>query len=203
MKYTKSLVALALMGSALSLSACGGSNGAASGTAPTAEAVEKQVEAPKPTGPAKSSRGNYVMSAGSKAFATQTDQLTDKETAKFSVASIKKGVCTGEYVQPPTNGNIVFVKVTVQTLPALAESSFPTFSISAHDFKFIAKNGTTFNGSLSTVGTYGCLPDAETFPSAGIGPDQKASGIIVIDVPQPSGTLLVKSNFGTGYEYTF
>jgi hypothetical protein len=202
MKYTKSLVALALIGSAFSLSACGGSNGAASGEAPSAAPVEKVTETPTPTGPAKSSRGNFIMKAGSKEFATQTDQLSDKEVAKFTVDSIKKGACTEQYAQPAKNGNVVFVQVTVQTLPALAEASFPTFMISAHDFKFIAKNGTTFNGSLAGM-SYGCLPDAATFPSAGIGPDQKASGIIVLDVPQPSGTLLVKSDFGAGYEYTF
>ena len=200
MKYTKSLVTLALIGSALSLSACGGSNGAAAGEAPSAAPVEKQAETPKPTGPAKSSRGNYVMKAGGKEFATQTDQISDKVTAKFTVDSIKAGVCTESYAQPAQNGNYVFVKVTAQTLPELAESSFPKFSMSAYDFKFIAKNGTTFNGQLSS---FGCLPNGQEFAAGGIGPDQKASGIIVLDVPQPHGTLLVKSDLGTGYEYTF
>lgn len=202
MKYTKSLVSLALIGSAFVLSACGADNGAASGEAPSAAAVEKQTPTPA-AGAAKSSRGNFVMKAGSKAFATQTDSLTDKETAKFTVDKISKGACTAPYAQPAEHGNIVFVKVTVQTLPALSEASFPKFTMSSHDFKFIAKNGTTFNGSLATGGTYSCLPDAETFPAAGLGPDQKASGIIVLDVPQPTGTFLVKSDFGTGYEYAF
>lgn len=203
MKYTKSLVSLALIGSAFTLSACGSGNGAAADSAaPSAAPVEKQAET-KAADPAKSSRGNYIMKAGGKTFATQTDQISDKEVAKFTIDSITKGTCTADYAQPAENGNIIFVKVTAQTLPTLAESSFPKFLLSSHDFKFVAKNGTTFNGSLSSAATYGCLPNGQEFPAGGIGPDQKASGIVVLDVPQPSGTLLVKSDFGAGYEYTF
>lgn len=202
MKYTKSLTTLALIGSAFTMSACGGSTEPATSGPASVAPVEKQAES-KPADPAKSSRGNFIAKVGG--TASFTDSISQKEVAKVTVTKIAKGACTEQYAQPAENGNIVFVTVNLQTTPALAESSFPKFDLGSSNFKFIAKNGTTFNGNLGTVATYSCVPQDKTLPMAGLGPDEKATGLIVLDVPQPSGTLVLNSPlYGTtGYEYNF
>lgn len=202
MKYTKLLVSLALMGAALSLSACGSSAPATSGPA-TADPVEKQVETKK-ADPAKSSRGNFISKVGS--TASFSDMLNDKETAKVTVTKIAKGACTEPYAQPAENGNFLFLTVAIQTTPALAEASYPKFDLNAGNFKFIAKNGTTFNGMLSTGPSFGCLAQDKTLPMAGLGPDEKVTGVIVLDVPQPTGTLIMNnalSGGNSGFEFNF
>lgn len=202
MKYTKSLVSLALIGSAFALSACGEAAPSTSGPA-TAAPVEKQVET-KPAEPTKSERGNFIAKVGS--TASFKDMLTEKETAKVTVTKIAKGTCTAQYAQPVENGNFLFVTVAIQTTPALAEASYPKFDLNGTNFKFIAKNGTTFNASLASAPTYSCLPQEQTLPSAGLGPAEKVTGVIVLDVPQPSGTLIMTNSFSggnDGFEFAF
>ncbi|HKU36442.1 MAG TPA: hypothetical protein VJP90_12910, partial [Paenarthrobacter sp.] len=58
----------------------------------------------------------------------------------------------------------------------------PRFDLTGYDFKFIGSDGKTFNGSLGGSATYSCLDDSETFPVAGMGPGEKARGVIVLDV---------------------
>lgn len=202
MNYTKSLVSLALIASVFALTACGETAPATTGPA-TAAPVEKQPEVKK-ADPAKSSRGNFIAKVGG--TASFSDGLIDKETAKVTVTKIAKGTCTEPYAQPAENGNFLFLSVNIQTTPALSEASYPKFDLNAGNFKFIAKNGTTFNGMLSTGPSFGCLAQDKTLPMAGLGPDEKVTGVIVLDVPQPSGTLVMKnalSGGNAGYEFTF
>jgi hypothetical protein len=73
-------------------------------------------------------------------------------------------------------------------------------------FKFVGANGTTFNGDLSSVGAYSCLPDEQKIASGGVGPAEKVTGKIVLDVPVAVGTLIFKSYLvsgSTGWEYNF
>ena len=200
MKYTKSATTLALIATlGLSLTACGGT-AASSPTAPTAEAVAKS---PAAADAGKSPRGNIVKEVGQ--GASITDPMHDnKEVVNFVVNSIKPGKCTEPYAQPAKNGNVMIVDVTVETKPELNDAIMKTFSLSGYDFKFVAENGTTFNGDLGGMG-YGCLPDAETFPSAGMGPAEKITAKVVLDVPQPHGILVLKAPLSNtnGWEYKF
>ena len=200
MRKILSVSALAL-GTVMALSACGGTTASSSPTAPSAAPVEASKQAE--TGPAKSERGNIVKEVGQ--GASITDKLHDnKEVVNFVVNSITPGACTEPYAQAPKNGNIIVVDVTVETKPELANATMTSYSLSPWDFKYVAPNGTTFNGDLAGQ-SYGCLPAAATFPSAGMGPAEKITAKVVLDVPQPNGILVLKAPFSNtnGWEYKF
>ncbi|MEV7605152.1 hypothetical protein AB0N65_06910 [Paenarthrobacter sp. NPDC089322] len=202
-----------ILGVTMALTACGGAipkntpseSAKASDepvTAPTATPVATPKSTPSPTGNAKSVRGNFIAGLGD--VGTFSDANTKKVTTKFTVDSILDTVCTEPYNQPAQNGRIIAVKLTVETTPELAEDSYPKYTISSHDFKFIASNGTTFNGSLGGIATYGCIDDALQFPSAGMGPAEKVSGSVILDLPPGPGVLVYTggSYAGPFFEYT-
>lgn len=206
---------LAILGvsATLTLTACGsGSQNAAPSTpgagdaspvsAPSAAPVIKTTPSPTPSRDDKKSvRGNLLMQPGD--IGTISDRSTNKVGTKFTVNTITPGTCDQQYSRPAENGQIVFIDLTVETTPELAESSFPKFDISGRDFKYIAENGTTFNGSLSTIATYSCIADSATFPSSGMGPAEKVTAKVVLDLPAAHGILVLKSGLSGGFEYSF
>lgn len=75
--------------------------------------------------------------------------------------------------------------------------------MSAANFQFVGANGTTFNGMLGGH-SYGCIPQAETFPMQGMGPAEKVAAKVVLDVPAGPGTLVFKPLFAnSGWEYSY
>jgi len=138
-----------------------------------------------------------------------SSRSTGSVQVKFQVKAIKRITCPPKpYVvgdQGPENGQIIALDMVIQTTPELAESSYPKFTLSGYDFKYIAPNGTTFNGNLQTWAAFSCLPDADTFPSNGMGPAEKVVAKVVLDVPAPHGILVLKTNSlqAGGFEYTF
>lgn len=207
MKHVKSLSSLALIAAlGVSLAACGSSNDSVKAgeteapvSAPSAEPVVKTT--PTPTEDTKKSvRGNLNMAIGD--TGTISDNATKKVHTKFTINSIAPIACTEQYASAPTNGNMVAVDITIETTPELAEDSYPKYTLSGYDFKFIAANGTTFNGNLATGATYGCIPNAESFPSDGLGPAEKVTAKLILDLPAPNGILVMKSGL-SGFEYNF
>jgi hypothetical protein len=204
MKYNKSLSSVALLAAlGLSLSACGGSTQ----TAPTSPNVEAITPAPATTSSApaaeKSARGNLIKKVGQPAGMFNPDN--NKQTVNFTINSIKAGVpCTGPYPQPSENGHFVILSVTAATTEELGKESYPKFDINPSMFQFIGANGTTFNGNLGSAASYGCLPDEENFPMAGMGPAEKVKAKVVLDVPAKTGTLVFKPMGAlSGWEYKF
>jgi hypothetical protein len=210
-KKTVSAVAL-IAGLGLSLSGCG--NTESSGNATPSPAASVSVEAlapstPSPTAaPSKSPRGNFMKEVG------QTSGLADNNgnrTVSFTVNSISPDApCTGPYAEPAVNGHIVLLDVSVETFPELADPSggYSEFDMSAGMFKFVGTNGTTFNGDLNTQGAYMCLPDEEniTQNGRGIGPAEKVTGKLALDLPEAHGTLIFQTyltSSSTGWEWTF
>lgn len=208
-KSLSSLALIAVLG--VSLSACGSNKDvtpAADATAtdapvsaPSAEPIAKTTTSPTPDSK-KSVRGNLIGNFGD--IGTMSDPITKKVQTKFTVDAIAPVTCTEPYAQGPVNGQLMTVNLTIETTPELAEASFPKFDISSHDFKFIADNGTTFTGNLGTVATYSCIASAEQFPSAGMGPAEKLSGKVVLDLPAAHGILVMNTSYtGPGFEYKF
>jgi hypothetical protein len=208
----RSLGSLALIATlGLSLTACGSTTDSAkpgetkSGeaqpvTAPSSAPVVKTT--PTPTSDVKKSiRGNLLMEGGD--IGTISSGSTKKVTTKFTVNAITPITCTEKYSRAAENGNIVVVDIAVETTPELAESSYPKYTLSGNDFKYIADNGTTFNGDLNTIATYSCIPDAEKFPSDGMGPAEKITAKVVLDLPATHGILVLKSGLSGGFEYKF
>lgn len=197
---------LTLPVAALLLAGCGGSP-ASSPTAPTVEPISSgaaSTSAAAAPESSKSPRGNIVKGFGQGASITDTAH-DNKEIVNFTVNSIAPVTCTEQYAQPAENGHLVVVDVAVETKPELADSFMKSYYLGGGDFKFVADNGTTFNGNLFTGATYSCLPSAELFPSAGLGPGEKATGKVVLDVPAPTGILVLKAPFSStnGWEYKF
>jgi hypothetical protein len=201
----KSLSALALIAVAgLGLTACGGTP-SATATSPSVEGIgaTPAAAAPAPEGPKKSPRGNIIKAIGEPAG--QSDQITKKQTVNFTVNAITVDApCTGAYPSPAENGHFVVLDVVAETLPELGESSYPKWDINPSSFQFVGASGTTFNGNLGTMGSYSCLADAEEFPMAGMGPAEKVSAKVVVDVPETTGTLVFKSlGSMSGWEWAF
>ncbi len=108
------------------------------------------------------------------------------------------------------NGHIVVLDVSVETFPELADPNggYSEFDLSASMFKFIGTNGTTFNGDLNTQAAYMCLADGESISQngRGIGPGEKVTGKVALDVPEAHGTLMFHTyltSSSTGWEWTF
>lgn len=209
MKYKRSLPALALMATfGLSLSACGGSP-SATATSPSVESMAPSTPSPAATQEAKKSpRGNFIKELGQPAGISDKD---GKPMVNFTVNSITPdAACTGPYPQPAENGHFTVLDITVETTPELgtAEGSPGSFDINGAMFKFVGASGTTFNGSLNSAGAYGCLPDEEMINNSGsgIGPAEKVTGKLVLDLPETTGTLIFKSYLTSGrggWEYNF
>ncbi|MET4590680.1 hypothetical protein [Arthrobacter sp. 754] len=128
----------------------------------------------------------------------------DKTVASFVINSIQVDApCTNEYATAPENGHFIALNVSMETDPALAESVIPQFGLAGYGWKAIAENGTTFNGSLSSFSAMMCLPETERFPSA-LGPGEKATGTIILDVPTPTGVLVHQQGFmAAGWEWEY
>ncbi|MFE8886886.1 hypothetical protein ACFYLX_13665 [Pseudarthrobacter enclensis] len=111
--------------------------------------------------------------------------------------------CTSPYAQAPENGHFLAVAVDVETTPELSKDINKFVWFGAQSWKLIAENGTTYNGSLDSGAAYGCLNDAERLPS-NIGPGEKVTGTLILDVPVSSGTLVLDATGGGGgWEWTF
>ena len=103
---------------------------------------------------------------------------------------------------PAANGHLVAVTVRVTTGPDLsAVGGAP--AIRASDFSFLAEDGITFTDPASPSAD-ACLPDAEPFPAGPLTADQELSGVVVLDVPATTGTLVFSPGFlDTGAEWAY
>ena len=179
---------------AITLSACGASAASSTGPATSQAAVEpvtKSTPTPTPEGKPKSVRGNTIKALGEPSFWKDSSDIPDADAAgTFTVTEIKDVVCDQPYGSPPENGKIIGLTVDVETSAKLAEETDPQVYLTPFDFKFIAANGTTFNGNLSSVGTMSCIDESLVLKSS-FGPAEKAHGVILLDVPAGGGVLTV------------
>ena len=205
MKHIKALSTAALIATlGLSLTACGGA-ASSNATAPNVEAITPAAT-PTPTAAElkKSPRGNLIKEVGQPAGMSNPE--SNQQTVNFTVDAITVDApCTDPYATPAENGHIVVVDVTVATTEELGKLDYGNrFDMSSATFKFIGASGTTYNGSLGTMGSYSCLPEAEEFPVAGMGPAENVKAKVVLDVPETTGTLVFKDLFSQiGWEYKF
>ncbi|MGM9472464.1 hypothetical protein ACS5PJ_10710 [Pseudarthrobacter sp. YS3] len=90
----------------------------------------------------------------------------------------------------------------METTSALAEHVNKQFLFAIHGWKVIAENGTTANGKFDSFEAFAYFPDAEKLPSS-IGPAEKASGKIVLDVPTSAGILINDPDGAGGWEWDY
>ena len=179
---------------ALSLSACGG--GATGGTstetvAPVEPATKSTAAAVTPAAApeeAKSERGNTIKKVGDPSFWRVGDVPEGAEVGRFTIKKIAPVKCTEQFATKPVNGHLVGLTIDVVTKKELANEPIPSVYLSAYDFEYIAPNGTTFNGNLASVATYGCLDPSLALKSE-FGPAEKGTGVLILDLPQKGGVL--------------
>ena len=76
-------------------------------------------------------------------------------------------------------------------------------AIRASDFSFLAEDGVTFTDPASPSAD-SCLPDAESFPAGPLTADQQLTGVVVLDVPATTGTLVFSPEFlSMGAEWAY
>jgi hypothetical protein len=98
----------------------------------------------------------------------------------------------------PSNGQIMGILLDIETAPELADTDLSQgLSINALSFKFIRTDGTTV-GTLSTNMIYNCLQDRTQLVPSSIGPAEKVSGMVLVDVPSLTGTLIFEPIQGAG-----
>lgn len=208
MKMTRPAVVALLAATGISLAACGGStNGSASAASshsspslapPTSSAPATTTSA----GPSLNSRGNIVKALGEQGGWGVVD---GQPTVTFVVDSITPDLhCDSPYAEKPENGHYVGIHMRMATAPGF-DPSQESFGMSTYDWKFIGSNGVT-STSVTSGGSFGCLKDAENFPTAQLGPGQSYEGTIVLDVPETHGALIFAPgnlNNASGWEWDF
>jgi hypothetical protein len=151
----------------------------------------------------KSVRGNLIKNVG------ETEVITADNgdpVVSFSISSIAVDVpCTDEYADPPQNGHFVTLDMTVETTAKLAEEINPFFLLGDKAWKAIAPDGTTSNAEPATGAALSCFAEADVLPSM-IGPGEKATGKVVLDVEDSQGILVLNytpSGMGEGREWSY
>lgn len=153
--------------------------------------------------PDKSDRGNLVKKVGETEViaADNGDQVI-----AFTIGSIAVDVpCTAKFTVPAQNGHFLTLEMTVETSAKLAEEINPFFLLGDGAWKAIAPDGTTSNARLATGAALSCYNEAEVLPSV-IGPGEKATGKVVLDVEDSQGILVLDytpSGFGDGREWSY
>lgn len=208
MKASKSLAALALL--PLAFTACSSGNTNSGSTPPPMESVAPATDSNSGNSDASSEetttsadtneRGNVEKQLGEEASVTGKD---NKNVYSFKVNSIEPDIqCTEEFASESKNGHLIKVNMDVVTSDAktMDENYYSTLNFSGYGWKYIAANGTTFNGDLASSATYGCVPETELLPSS-IGPGEKVTGAVILDLPATDGTLVYSDSYVGGWEY--
>lgn len=126
---------------------------------------------------------------------------SNKRLVNFAVASITVDYScqTGTTIKP-TNSHFVAVELWIEALPGLAGSKDPFFGVSPKDFDLQGPDGRVVSQSLDTRAAHACLDNGLGLP-ARVAPGQKIRGLVVLDSPINSGSLVLsqKSTDGPGW----
>lgn len=175
----------------LALAGCSSADPAPRATAPNVDAATPAA-ARTDDNQEHTPRGNLAKEIG-EPFGIHADDNRDRNVVTYVVKGIEVDPqCTNPYPQEPEHGRFIAVDMEVETAadPEFTEVMQIPISPSAHSFKMIDANGTTVN-SVSSGPSYGCLNQSEMMPSQ-VGPDERATGKIILDVPSAEGTLIYR-----------
>ncbi len=199
----------AIAGAVLALAACTPAPSAdTSEPAPTAPQSVSATPTPDATDEASdqtdfgtaefSDRGNLIKQLGQPAGITEYDV----QTAVFSVTELVLDLeCTSGFSDRPANGHYLGVRIDIETLPELAESDYPFVTITSYDWQAFDSTGMRLNDAQGNA--WSCLDAASQLPNQ-LGPGQRASGWIVLDVVEPTGSVaLVLPGFDGGWEWAY
>lgn len=148
-----------------------------------------------------SPRGNIIKEIGQLAGTSLSDD-PDVIGARFVVTDIVLDPkCDSEWADPPANGHYLAIHLNVETTPELAQSEFPEVYFTEYDWQAYDPDGKRLNDPVGNA--WSCMSEASTLPMS-IGPGQSVSGYIVLDVVDPSGTIvLAMGGSPTGWEWDY
>jgi len=153
--------------------------------------------------PETNDRGNIVKALGEEGGTTTPD---GDPVMTFAVDAITPDIaCTEEYAPEPENGHLTAIQFRVATKPGVTPEDLGYASINAYNFKFIGSDGLTFS-NVDTIATYGCLDRGAMFPSDQLRPGSQYAGTILLDLPEPSGTIVYAPSFLSnisGWEWNY
>ncbi|MHA7190513.1 hypothetical protein ACX80N_09515 [Arthrobacter sp. MDT2-16] len=170
---------------------------------PPAPAPTQAPPAQAPPGNSLTSpRGNLVKQVGELAGIRDAN---GEYLAAFTVNDIIVDIpCTDELADPPENGHFVALDVSVETSPNMLTSDLiQQFSMSSLTFQAIGPDGVTSNAGTDSAATLFCLDDSVQLPG-NIGPGEKAQGLVLLDVENPTGTLIYEDFWtDSAWEYAY
>ncbi|WP_211879104.1 hypothetical protein [Pseudarthrobacter albicanus] len=180
-----------LAASALLLAGC--SSSAQAEAQPTLSVAPAQTSTPTPS-PSSSlvtnAHGNIPKKVGELGGAGGTS-MTDA-ALKFKPTSIQPITCDAPYSDKPV-GTALAVAIEVETSAdfkgGLNVNGAPGLtSFDAHYWKGYAANGTRMN-KIDTIAAQRCLADESRLLPNSIGMGEKATGIVVLEVTTPTGSI--------------
>jgi hypothetical protein len=174
------------------------------------EAIPEETPEPAPTTESRqtpeaelSQRGNIVKDIDEIAGAF-TDDTMETTWLEFKITDVTvNGECTEEFAEPADNGHLIFVRIEVSTGSEWPEFMEGTTVGLDYEWSIVGEDGLT-ESALDTISTYGCLPEAELLPAAGIGPGENATGTVILDSRNETGVLILRPWFlDGGWEWEF
>lgn len=152
------------------------------GGTPSAAPTEKDVDFLEDLG--VNDRGNVTVEENEQAVFK--DPKGDAEFAEFTATNVTTNFkCTAKDAQPSINGQYVALDFDVNANEDLAESGFPYFYLSVHEFRAWDAKGEPIPDPVGNAES--CITDKERVPSP-IDPGDSEKGLVVLDVPKGAGT---------------
>lgn len=167
-------------------------------TAEPEEAAETEETTEPSPQPPESERGYLLKEIGEEAGLTGYD---DENLVSFTVDAIERDPeCSSAYSEKPANGHYLAITVTAQTFPELAEYESGSISFSEWNWEAYSAESVRLNDPVGNG--YTCLSTGEMLP-ADIGPGQKVTGKIMLDVADLHGTVAFVAYGYIGWEWSY
>lgn len=149
------------------------------------EPDEVPTTEPPAAAPAESARGFLVKQVGE--LGGLTDEITGEWTVDFTVTNVTVDFqCTSEFAEAPKNGHFVALEIQINTHPAWDSALYGDFMMNPYDFQAFDASNMRVNDPVGS--SYMCLDASQQVPNQ-IGPSQSVTGVMVFDVPTPTGVI--------------
>lgn len=143
--------------------------------------------------PTYSARGNVVKEIGEMAGLVNEN---DEFTFRMRVTEVDPDPDCGADVEEPSNGRLVALNIEAETTDKWHEYDF--IQVTMHDFRAWTKDGMRVN---DVVGSASSCEVSNRMNSDPFHPNEKASGVIVLDVPEESVWVAFEPLGDGGWEF--
>jgi len=172
---------------------------ASASASPSAETVAapESTQATQPSSEAKaedqnlSERGNPTVKLGEKIYVKDAE---GQVLVEYTLTAFDpKPKCTNGTGWEPANGTFAAIQVEAQTFKGVDKVNSNGWALKGYDFKAIRPDGTTSNADAVTTPSLNCFESKDRLVE--MNDSEKAKGWVVLDLEEPSGTLVYKDSF--------